>query len=318
MAAMKPTVPAAGRRRFLAGALLLLGGCGGAAIAPGPATDGASRKRAALVPVRGLLGARIALATDAAGAPLPRAYGPYRPFIFPVAVAAGPLDIFIADAGSGQLYRYDRTLDAMAVMPGHAGHDTRLQAARDGSVYVLDAIGPAIRRYDRAGRPLPSLLPATQTSSYREFVVDAVTGRGFAVDVANQRVDRIEPPGRLSVPDFDHQLAAPLAYADGSLFVGDVGCRCVVEYRDGKPLRQLAPGELRHPKALAFDRGTLYALDAFDRSICIVHPGGVERMLPAELGLLAPEAIAAADGLLYVADGAGHAIAVFRRIGGKP
>lgn len=308
--------PVAGsRRRWLAAAgIFLLGACGGSSVAPAAGTPA----RPALHPVRGLLGARIALKVDAMGTPLPGAYGPYQPFVFPVAVAVGPLDIFIADAGVGRIFRYDRALDALFVMPGRAHHGTRLQAGSDGSVHVLDPPGAEISRYGRAGNVLPALLPAVPTSSYRDFAVDPVTGRGFAIDVANLRIDRIEPHGRLAVPEIERHQGTALAIDRGSLFLADAGCRCIVEWRDGRVLRELAPGELSQPRALAADRGRLYALDAFDRSICIVFAGGVLRMRPEELGLVAPEAIAAAEGLLYVADGAGHAIAVFRPAGGQP
>lgn len=271
-----------------------------------------------LVPLRGLLGARLLLKTDAAGSPLPGAYGAFQPFVFPVAVAVGPLDIFIADAGNGRLYRYDRSMDAMAVMPVRAVRGTRLQAGSDGSLYVLDPGGVAIQRYARNGQPLPSLQPSLPTASYREFTLDPVTGRGYAVDATNLRIDRIEPQGRLALPELEPALIAPLAYEQGSLYVADANCHCVIEWRDGRERQRLAAGELRQPLALAVGRGRIYAIDGFDRSLCIVHPGGVDRMPPSALGLVAPEALAVAEGLVYVADGAGHAVAILREDRRKP
>lgn len=305
----------AGRRRCLAAAgAILLGACHGGSVGAGAGAGPA----APLVPLRGLLGARLLLKTDALGSPLPGAYGAFQPFVFPVAVAAGPIDIFIADAGNGRLYRYDRSMDAMAVMPVRAMRGTRLHAGSDGSLYVLDPGAAAIQRYARNGQPLPSLLPSLPTASYREFAVDPATGRGYAVDAANLRIDRIEPQGRLALAELESTALAPVAYEHGSLYVADVHCRCVIELRDGRERQRLAAGELRQPLAIAVSRGRIYAIDGFDRSLCVVHPGGVERMAPSTLGLVAPEALAVADGLVYVADGAGHSVAILREERRKP
>lgn len=303
-------VPAAGsRRRWLtAAAGLLVAACAGG--------TGAPAVRRTLMPLRGLPGARLANRVDALGTPQPGSFGAYQPFVFPIAVAASGQDIYIADAGLARIFRYDQSLDAMVVL-ATAAPGTRLHTGFDGSLYVLDPASSSIRRFSRAGTALPALLPRLPTSRYRDFALDAA-GRAFALDVSHLRVDRIEPLGRLAIAEFEIGQAAAVASDGPSLFVADLDCHCVVEWRDGRVLRRLAEGELKQPIALAADRGRLYALDAFDRSISIVHPGGVERFLPAQLGLIAPEGIAAAHGLLYVADGAGHSIALFQDNRGRP
>lgn len=305
--------PVAGSRRhwLLAAVTLLAAGCVGSG---GPLQSGPALP---LQPVRGLLGARLATRLDMSGAPVPGHYGAYVPFVFPVAVAASTTDLYIADAGAGRVFRYDGNLDVMTAIAA-ANRDTRLQTGADGSLYVLDAGRSEIRRYGRGGQALPALLPRLPTSRYRSFAIDPVTGHGYALDVSFRRVDRIEPLGRIAVAEMELGDAVAVAIDGRSLFLADTRCACVREYREGQFVRHLAAGQLRLPAALATERGRLYAIDAFDRSVVAVHAGGVERMSATELGLIAPEGIAAANGLVYVADGAGHSVAIFQPRRGKP
>ena len=308
--------PVAGSRRrwIVAGGALVLGACVGA----GPPAPQRQTGGVPLVPAFGLQGARILLKTGGGGTPAPSAFGPYQGFVFPVAIAATGLDIYVADAALGRIFRYDRGYAAMSVMPVPASPATRLQAASDGSLYVLDTIGSGIHRYGRDGQALPVMHPLSPTSRYLDFAIDPVSGRAFALDANHARIDRIEPLGRIAIPEAESVAGAAIAADSRSIFVADARCACVNEYREGRILRQWATGEIRQPRALAVERDRLYQLDAFDRSIAVVHPGGVERMSAPALGLVAPEAIAAYGGQLYVADGAGHSIAVFQRSGGRP
>lgn len=308
--------PVAGSRRrwVLAGGALLLGAC----VSPGPPAPPARTAGPHLLPAFGLPGARLLVGHGAGGVAAQRAFGPYQGFVFPVAVAATGLDLYIADAALGRIFRYDRGYAAMAVMPVAASSTTRLQAGGDGSLYVLDAAGSGIHRYGRDGQALPVTHPLSPTSRYLDFALDAVSGRAFALDANHARIDRIEPLGRIAIPETESVSGTAIATDGRSLFVADAGCACVQEYRDGRFLRRWAAGEIRQPRALAAERDRLYLLDGFDRSIAVVHPGGVERMSAANLGLVAPEAITAHGGQLYVADGAGHSIAVFQRGGTRP
>ncbi len=308
--------PVAGSRRrwLLAGGAVLLGAC----VSPGPTAPLARAASVPLLPAFGLPGARLLLKSGTGGTAAQSAFGPYQGFVFPVAVAATGLDIYIADAALGRIFRYDRGYAAMAVMPVAASPTTRLQAGSDGSLYVLDAAGAGIHRYGRDGQALPVMHPLSPTSRYLDFALDPVSGRAFALDANHARIDRIEPLGRIATPETESVSGTAIAADGRSLFVADARCACVQEYREGRILRQWAAGEIRQPRALAVDRDRLYLLDGFDRSIAVVHPSGVERMSAAALGLVAPEAIAAHGGQLYVADGAGHAIAVFQRGGTRP
>lgn len=307
---MRPVDPAAGsRRRALKAGLALLAAAGSGCLADTP-----RRAEAALEPLFVVSGGRLITRVDIGGNAMPGDLGQYVPLVFPVAAVASFNDIYIADAGVSRLYRYDRALDALAVMPEpRIGTATRLQTGPDGSIYVLDPFASEIRRYTRGGRPLPSLPPRLGTSRYAAFAVDPLTGKVYAVDSAHLFVDEIQPLGQLSI-EFERLGEAGPVAADGrGLFVADVSCGCVVEWVGGRAGRRFGAGKLHRPLALAVDdRHQIYAVGA-DRSIALVHEEGVEFIAPAALGLQMPESIATAPGMILVADGAGHRVAAFRR-----
>ncbi|MBI4984560.1 MAG: hypothetical protein HZC24_04245 [Rhodocyclales bacterium] len=306
---MRPVDRDAGSRRRLlqAGAGLL------AALCTGCAAGAARRGDALLEPLFSIAGARLIARMDVAGGAAPGAIGPHVPLLFPVAVAAAFNDIYIADAGAARLYRYDRALDAMAVLPEtRIGPATRLQAGADGSIYVLDPFVGEIRRYTRGGRPLPPLRPRLATSRYSDFALDAATGKIYAVDSAQLAIDEIQPLGQLAIEYQRIEEPGPIAADGRGLYLGSAACGCVGEWIRGRPGRRFGAGQLRQPLALALLGPQLFALDGVDRSVVLAHEAGVDALTPAALGLLQPESLAAAGGLLLVADGAGRRVTAFR------
>lgn len=306
--------PAAGSRRglFKAAATLLLPllialstGCAGA-----PAhrrNDGPLQAQFTLA------GARLIARMDSAGGVAFDAIGQYVPLIFPVAVAASFNDIYIADAGAGRLYRYDRALDAMAALPeARVTPSTRLHAGADGSVYVLDTFSSEIRRYSRGGQALPTLRPRLATSRYSGFTLDPISGKAYVLDSAHLVIDEIQPLGQFSVDIQRLDEAGPIATNGRALFVANSRCGCIVEWLQGRPGRIFGAGQLRQPLSIAIDGLQLYAIDGADRSIALVHEEGVEHLPAASLGLLAPESLSAGNGMIWIADGAGHRIVAFR------
>lgn len=309
---MKLADRGAGRRRnFLrhcgvAACGVALSACGGTA----PTRTGHDTW---LVPVFGISGATLTNKLDPTGFPLPGGNETFISFMFPVAVVAQFGSIFVADAGYGRLFRYERNSGLMAAVPGvRVGAGSRLQTGGDGTVYVLDAMGGEIRRHSMHGATLPTLHPRLPTSRYLDFAVDGLTGRVFAVDPMHQGVDQIEPMGRIALSYLDFVAAGPIAIDGGTLLVADSQCKCVSEWRNGRLIRRLAAGEIRLPRALATEGGEVYVLDGFDRSISRVFVGGLETILPADLNLISPEQISVSGGMMYVADGASRTVAVFR------
>ncbi|HEY6898970.1 MAG TPA: hypothetical protein VI279_17050 [Rhodocyclaceae bacterium] len=307
---MKPVDRAAGSRRaFLRAGLVGLAGfcaaCASNARQPG---------KRLLEPVFSIGGGRQVARMDVAGGVRPDAIGGYIPFIFPVAVAAHANgDIFIADAGASRLYRYDRGLDALITLPEkHIGITTRLQIGPDGSVYVLDGTGAEIRRYSRIGQRLTLMQPRLPAGHYSEFAVDPLSGKVYAVDSSNLSIDEIHPLGQASIDLQRIDEPGPIASDGRSVWVAGSLCRCVTEWTYGRKGRVLAAGQLQSPRAITLLDGRLFAIDGVDRVVAYVHEQGVERLVPSSLGLMLPEGLHAAQGLLFVADGAGRRVSAFR------
>lgn len=261
-----------------------------------------------------IAGARLITRTNpAGGAPL-EALGPYIPLIFPVAVAAAFGDIYIADAGASRLYRYDRGLDAFAVIKGaRVGPATRLQAGPDGSIYVLDPFTSLIHRFNRGGAQVSLLHPARTTSRYSEFAVHPLTGKVYAVDSAHLSVDQIEPLGGVAMEFLRIEEPGPIAITDRSLYLAGPNCGCVNEWINGRLGRRFGAGQLRQPRALAIVGPQIYGLDG-ERNVVLIHEEGVDRVTPRQLGMLAPESLSATQGMLLIADGAGRRVVAYRSI----
>lgn len=307
--------PGAGSRRgVLKAAAGLL-----AALCTGCAAGVDRRGDAILEPLFSITGARIITRMDIAGGAMPDAIGPHVPLVFPVAVASSFNDIYIADAGAARLYRYDRALDAMAVMPTvRVSQGTKLQAGPDGSIYILDTFTSEIHRYTRGGQPLPSLHPRLATSRYSDFVVDATTGKAYALDSAHLVVDEIQPMGRISL-DFQRlEEAGPLASDGRGLFVASARCGCVIEWIHGRQGRRFGAGKLRQPLSIVVDGPHMFVLDGFDRSVALVHEEGIETMSAADLGMLMPENLGVTHGMILIADGAGRRVTAFRHRSKRP
>ena len=315
MVVMKLAAPDAGRRRALLRRCtaiacgLALAGCGGAAAKPARALRGYSW----LEPMLSVSSARLTGKVDSNGAPLPGGSETFVPFMFPVAVVTSMGALFIADAGHGRLFRYQHAGGLMAIVPGvRINATTRLRAGPGGIVYVLDGTQGVIQRYSMMGQSLSPLQARYPASHYLDFDVDQSSGRVFAVDSLTRLLDQIEPLGRLAIAHLELNAAGPVALDGAKLLVADAQCQCVNEWRDRRLVRKLAFGQIRLPKALAADEGEVYVLDGFDRSISRVFEGGLESMLPGELGLISPEQISVFAGMMHVADGSGRSVSVFR------
>ncbi len=309
---MRPVDLAAGSRRglFKAGVALLLALSLCSACVSSPVQR---QSNGPLQPLFNIGGARLITRMDIAGGAAPDSLGPYVPLVFPVAVATSFNDIYIADAGAGRLYRYDRAMDAMAVIPeAQINASTRLQTGADGSIYVLDTFNSEIRRYSRGGQMLPAMRPRLITSRYSNFALDPMTGKAYVVDSAHLVIDEIQPLGQLSLEFLRVDEAGPIASNGRALFVTNARCGCIIEWLNGRAGRRFGAGKLHLPLSIAVDGPQVYAIAGTDRSINLVHEEGIDSIAPASLGLLLPESLTVGNGLLLVADGAGRRVAAFR------
>lgn len=311
---MKPPVPGAGRapdrrrRQVLAlaaGAFPGLGwGAPTAAISPGPSH----------------VGARLLQRVNGAGMPEPRAdaFGPMTLFVFPTAVAATSMDLYIADPGLGALLRYDPALDAMALIAGaRVTAQSRLAALGDGSVLVANGGAMPVRRYARSGRILQGLEPPPGTGTYDEVVADALGGRFLGLDRVQGRLEEILPHGRGATvlpPGLLPDLPVALAADNRRLYVAGRACACVeaIDLFAGREKSVIAE-DLDGVTALAAGDGWLAVADGGSRQLRLYREGML-RADPgfAELHLVNPQGLAIASQMLYVADPGSRRIATFR------
>lgn len=295
------------RRRWLAAASAML-------VDSGCSATAAPRRQSDhwLIAGVGFSGARRIKHMDAGGNVQPQDIGEWVPLIAPVALAPTQLDIYVADAGHARLLRYDRTLDALAVMPGvQVTPLTRLRGGGDGSVYVLNPGVAEIRRYTRGGQPLPALRPQRATSHYSDFVVDPLSGKAYVVDSAHLSIDEIRPLGNIALEFQALPQPGPIASDGRHLFVAGSRCGCVTEFGNGRALRTYGAGQLRQPRALEHQGGRLWAIDSGMPGVCLVHAEGVEVISPMSLGLLQADALGGTQGQLWIADAAGRRVGAF-------
>jgi hypothetical protein len=249
--------------------------------------------------------------------------GPFTQLRGPVAVAAAGQDIYIADAGLGQIFRAEpfgnrlTPIGPRGVTPG-----TRLAADLDGSLFVLDPPGRRIQRLARDGRLLQSFTADATVASLRDLALDPTRGRLLAADALNRQLVAFRPLGvsfellplrgepRHQIRSFD-----AIAVAPDALYAIDARCPCLARLAfDGRVLDTFGHERLAKPERLAADRqGRLFVTDGAERSIKVFRGGALEESIPyARLGLLEASDLAYADGWLYVADAPGAQVAMLR------
>lgn len=309
---MRPVVRDAGsRRRFVQRTVALAAG-----VAVSACGDAVRLKRDVatwLEPLHGFLGGVLTDRVDPTGMPLPGGNETSFSFLAPEGVVSVLGSLFIADAGYGRVFRLERGTGLMAAVPGlRIASGTKLRAGQDGTLHVLDPLGTEIRRLSLHGASLPAMHARLPTSRYLDFVVEGATGRVLAVDSVHKVIDRIEPVGRAAIDILEIDAMGPVALLDGAILLADNRCACVNEFRDGRLVRRLGQGSIRQPVDLVVDRGEVYLLDAFDRSISRVYEGGLESIFPAQLDLISPKQIFVSNGIMHVADPAKRAVSVFR------
>lgn len=295
---------------------LLQGGLAGVLLA----TIGvAAGETSVITPAMSYMGARILRRVDPQGIPSFQAdtFGPMTPFVFPVAVAASPLDIYIADAGLGALFRYDPTMDAMMAVPGvRVTQQTKIAAVQDGSVVVVEGHRGAPRRFSRAGRLLQNIDPQNTGGRFDEIAVDSVTGRYLGLDRVSRRIEEVHPLGRSSVilgEELLPRLPGAMALDGQMLYAAGQDCQCVVAIDLARRDRSILVEDVSQATVLAAGEGWLVVADNAERVLRIYR----DRILRGDpdydtLGLVNPQGMSISRGVLYVADPATRRIASFR------
>lgn len=299
------------RRHFLQGAIAAVSASLlGPAFAEGPAL---------LSPAGGYFGARILRRTDPQGFPVPApdAFGPMTMFVAPVGVSAGPLDIYIADAGLSALFRYDPSLDAMAVVSGvRVTEQTRVAAVQDGSVVVSEGRLGMPRRFSRAGRPLQTINPMNVPSRFDDIVVDPASGRYFGLDRVQRQIEEVQPLGRSAgvLPsELLPGLPGALALDKQTLYAAGQDCHCIVAIDLFRRDKQVIAEDFTDVTALAAGDGWLIVADNVER-VLRIYKDNVLRGDPGydQLNLVNPRGFSIARGMLYVADAGARRVSIFR------
>lgn len=274
-----------------------------------------------LTPMQSIRGGRLAASMDATGTPNPGSLRGFMNFISPAALAVRGADLYVADMGARKLYRLDTMQQALSVVPKvSVSPRMQLQVASDLSLYILEPDHAAIHHLTRGGRLLQTFTDAAITMHLTHFVLDEGLGRIIASDQLNQRLLRLPLAGRIVsvLPDAEvgtfHAVGA-VASVGEELYALDAACVCIVQLNaDGRVQQRFGYGALTQPHAMVADRhGRLFVADAFDRELKVFLRGElIARYAPHQLNVVNISALAMGEGLLYVADGPGSRVVVFR------
>ncbi len=235
----------------------------------------------------------------------------------PVAVAARGNEVFIADAGTGRVLRFDRGtqsvtpfLDVPSLRP-----DTRLFVDRALSLYVVEPSERRVVQYDLDGREvqrfedrvaLPTPAAAVVDDGRSEILIaDRTSAR---IVVFNRLGSIVRTIGAVLAGEVRFATIAAISSAGDSLYVLDALQRRVFALGLGGNLRyEFGAGELQAPMALASDSqgrvyvgegdGTLKVFQGGEFLEAVGRPGD-----PDGLAFRTVSDLFASDGSLYVAD----------------
>ncbi len=299
-------------------AMLILAAC---AVKPALARPSGPAATYPLVPLQTITGGWLVARVDPNGVPLPDSLKKFRALVYPTAVAARANDLYIADAGTRRIYRFDFDLQGLIELP-RVGADTatRIQVAPDFSLYVLDTARSELVRFMRGGRELQKITSPLSTARLTDFAVDESMGRIYATDQLNQQLLLLHPIGHTGIPlsassTGEVRVLGAVAVTRDVLYVVDSGAAAVVAFtREGRLLGRLGEGDLIQPRAVAVDRyERIFVIDGFDHALKVFRDGRlVHRIEAGKLGLNDITALTLDRDRLYLADGPGAKVAVFR------
>lgn len=299
--------------------------CGSAEV-PSPSRGDAKPPRgdAVLSLAHTFAGARLVSAVDRTGTPAPRsAGGVFKAFIQPVAVARAGNDLYVADAGAAQVYRFDLALGVMAAVPAApALAGTRLTAGSDSALYVLEPQRRRVLRLGREGTVIAIYADALNLNRPVAVAVDDLRGRVIVADALYRHLLAFHPLGgaahviHLRGDDRNRVLGiGSIALASDTVHISDPLCRCIaVATLDGSVRATYGHHEVGQPGAIAADRHErTFVADGFDGSIKVFQAGRLAQSVSREaLGVREVSDLGLSDSWLVAADGAGARVVVLR------
>lgn len=300
---------------------LSLTACGGGQALSLPTATGGSAGLGLLSSAQTIRGGRLATSLDATGSPEPGSLRGYVNFISPSQLAVRGPDLYISDVGTRKLYRFDSLNQVLSVVPGvNVTPQTRMQVGSDLSLYVLDAHRSVILHITRGGRLLRTLPGTDLAINLVDFYLDEPFGRIVASDQLNQRLLTLPMAGRHVniLPDAEVGAFSALGAVAGvgrEMFVLDTACACIVRVTEnGRVQERFGQGTLIQPRSMVADRyGRLFVADVFDRTLKVFYQGAlIARFEPHQLNVVGISGMAMDGGLLYLSDGPGARVVVFR------
>jgi len=277
-----------------------------------------------LTPSLTLSGARLSSGIDPTGTPSLRSgLGGFQRFVHPAAVAGRGPDSYIADIGSGTVYRFDSSLNVMAALPGiRAQTGIQLHVGADLSLYVLDQARRRVLHYARSGQLLASFSDNLNLGRPVDVALDEARGRVLVADAMYKQLVVFHPLGGASyvIPLRSGAGArvlgiAAMAIGREEIFLSDPLCACIARVsHDGAVLGSFGQHEIKQPGPIAVDREQrVFVIDAFDGSLKVFLHGELIHDLPAaELGLRQINDVWINNGWIFLSDGAGAGVKVMR------
>ncbi len=213
-------------------------------------------------------------------------------WVTPMAAAARPEALFVADGGAGVVARIDR--HGGCTLWGEGGLVRPAGLALSGDrLYVVDPPAHDLVAFDAAGRPVARFGGRGAGEGELNFPTGVAAGPGgdlFVVDAMNFRIVRFRPDGTFVS-----------SFGQGGDTVGDFG----------------------RPKAISAMGDLLFVSDdLYDVVLVLDARGGFELALggsgagPGDLTL--PAGVAASGGRVYVADSYNHRIEAYDLLGAAP
>jgi len=237
-----------------------------------------------LLPGQIYAGSRVVQRPNEAGFPDARTggIGPMTLFVFPVAVAVTPTrEIYIADAGVSALFRLDPMMDTMTMVRGglQVTQQTRLAAGNDGSVVLANGGALPAVRIGRSGRIIQTIAPQLAAAAYDEVVVDQASGRFYALDKVQGRLEEMMPHGggAIVLPvGLVPELPTAMAMDGQKIYIAGRACQCLVAIDlFGNRNLDIVAEDVGQVVALAAGDGWLALADGREPMVKVVRAGAL-------------------------------------------
>ncbi len=277
-----------------------------------------------LTPALSLQGAHLSSGLHPTGIPaMHPVFGGFQRFIRPAAVAGRGPDTYIADIGSGAVYRFDSRFNVMVALPGlRAQTGIQLYLGNDLSLYVLDQAARRVLHYARSGQLLATFSDDLNLGKPVDVALDAARGRVLVADGLHNHLVAFHPLGRAATVIHLRSGAgerifgiAAIAVSGDSIFLSDPMCGCIAQLSpDGAVLGTFGQHEVQQPGPIAVDRDQrVFVVDAFDGSLKVFLRGELIHDIPAgELGLQQISDVWIDDGGIILSDGIGAGVKFMR------